>query len=129
MRYRRFVRSSGVSIFQVFGDSTYLLSKECLRSEQVSRGHDGTAAILKLELLRLPSVVPEYEHRFPIATRLGAEEGKLAARVKVDSKLEAFRGEFCYLLVTLPIHRPLHKFRLTHSLASRRILSVPQRVE
>jgi hypothetical protein len=71
-----------------------LLPKKGLRSEQISRGHNGTAAVFKLELLALPSVVSEYEHYFPIAARLGAEEGKLAVGMKIDSELEAFRGEF-----------------------------------
>jgi hypothetical protein len=91
-------RFSSVPIFSF----RHLATKEGLRAKDVASG-DGCAS-LKFEFkLRPPAlVIAEDELKFSIAARFNAEEGKSAAGVKVDCKLEPFGGEFaCWVIVVL----------------------------
>jgi hypothetical protein len=69
------------------------LAKEGLRSEQVSRGYGGAAAVFELELLSLPVVVPEDEVHFPVTVGLGTEIRKEFARVKENCELKTLGGK------------------------------------
>jgi hypothetical protein len=81
---------SGVQIFSF----RHLATEVGLTAKDVASG-DGCAS-LKFEFkLRPPAlVIAEDELKFSIAARFNAKEGKSAAGVEVDCKLEALRGEF-----------------------------------